>query len=355
MYLKKAYSISPQPTFDNRFENGEVAVHEARVYSAIEPNYLDFIPATLLRRMGKAVKMGIGAGIPLIQGNKDIKGIIVGTANGGLENCINFLNQIVDYKEGTLTPTNFVQSTTNAVAGQLALLSENTGYNMTHVNGALSFENALVDGMLHLETCMDTTDILIGAVEEISDYNYNIDFLAKRYKSEIVANTMLLETHTAGSVCGEGSSMFICSNSKKDAVAEILEVVTLTYPEKTDVLATLDAMLKKHNIGREDVDIAILGYSGDNRTDFWYDEFKREFSPKACFTTFKNLVGEYRTVSSFALYMAFQFLSGSCKNLLYNNINSNKGPKIILIYNHFDGVRHSISILRKVDGEIILI
>ncbi len=97
MFVKDLYAISPQSTFDLTFEAGEVLEIVADRYLAHEPNYLEFIPAGQLRRMGKAVRMGIGAGLPLIQRNEPLDGIIIGSANGGLEDCIKFLNQIVDY------------------------------------------------------------------------------------------------------------------------------------------------------------------------------------------------------------------------------------------------------------------
>lgn len=340
------FSISPQPTYDDRFENGEFEIHDTKVYNALEPDYLDFIPASLLRRMGKAVRMGIGAGLPLLKDNKKVQGIIVGSANGGLENCINFLNQIVDYEEGRLTPTNFVQSTPNAIAGQLALLNENTAYNLTHVNGSLSFENALVDGMMYLENCSESTDLLIGAVEEISDYNYNIDTLAGRYKSEVVSNDKLLGTKTKGSVCGEGSSMFICSNESNNAFGEVLEVEQLTYPEKEDVEARVDQMLSSHNLTRQDVDLTLMGYNGDINTDHWYDFVKNKVLPNSEILTFKNFIGEYRTASSFALYLTIQLLQGKCLDLLPDSA-SFKPIKTVLIYNHFDGVRHGLVLINK--------
>ena len=62
-----------------------------------------------------------------------------------MEDCIKFLNQIVEYKEGLLTPANFVQSTSNAAAAQIALVTKNHQYNITHVHRGLAFENALMD------------------------------------------------------------------------------------------------------------------------------------------------------------------------------------------------------------------
>ncbi|MES2732797.1 MAG: beta-ketoacyl synthase chain length factor [Bacteroidota bacterium] len=141
---------------------------------AIEPLY-ENIPPGLLRRMGKAVRMGVGAALPLTLQAPNLAGIVIGTSNGGMEDCIKFLNQIIDYEEGRLTPTNFVQSTTNAIASQIGLLSTNKGYNVTHVHRGVAFENAMLDiTMLIKEN--PSYSYLLGGLDEISSFNYNIDF-----------------------------------------------------------------------------------------------------------------------------------------------------------------------------------
>ena len=99
----------------------------------------------ILRRMGKAVRIGVGAALPLLDGSSNPDGILIGSANGGMEDCIKFLNQVMEYDEGRLTPTNFVQSTPNAIAAQIGLATLNKGYNITHVHRGLAFENALLD------------------------------------------------------------------------------------------------------------------------------------------------------------------------------------------------------------------
>lgn len=346
MYVKDIYAISPQATHNQQFEKGEWVEQCEKYYSAQEPNYLELIPANLLRRMGKAVRMGIGAGLPLIKRNEQTDGIIIGTANGGMEDCIHFLNQIVDYEEGVLTPTNFVQSTPNALAGQLALMSKNTGYNMTHVNGGLAFENTLLDALLFLEEKKDYSTLLIGSVEEISQYNYNIDHLAGRYKSEITSNSQLIASKTIGSVCGEGSTFFLVSNSPENALAEIVDTAQITTTNFESLEELTDTFLAKNNINGETIDLLILGRNGDTRTDGWYDLFSKKFveKPAICF---KNMCGEYRTSSAFACYLAVQILSKNylktehCIGEIPNSVNS------ILIYNHFDGERHSLTLLKK--------
>lgn len=347
MYIVDLYSISAQQTHDGAFERGVVTERNNPVFEAIEPNYSSFIPAALLRRMGKAVRMGVGAGLPLIGRNAKPHGIIIGTANGGMENCINFLNQIVEYEEGMLTPTNFVQSTPNAIAGQLALLTENTGYNVTHVNGSLAFENALVDAMLYLEQ-KQTHTLLVGAVEEISDYNYNIDLLSGRFKTTIdpAINPRTLETY--GSICGEGASMFVVSGNADHALARIVDVQTICHPEQSDLELLMEEVLGRNGLKASDIDLLALGKNGDIRTDHWYSSVQQRFFPTHPVIYFKDLVGEYRTVSGFAVYLCAQLLCGKLKTHTSLPELAEKQPERILIYNHFDGHRHGIILMERV-------
>lgn len=344
MYLIAAKAISPQATYDQAFEQGAVTFYTEDYLKAIEPNYLDFIPAGLLRRMGKAVRMGIGAGIPLLEQHPQISGIILATANGGLEDCIKFLNQIVEYEEGVLTPTNFVQSTPNAVAGQLAIMGQKMGYNSTHTNGALAFDNALMDAKLVLKESSERMELLLGAIEEISSYNYNIDDLNGLFKKEKVATSELIQSTTPGSICGEGATMFVVSNQPEGALAEVVGQAQITYPTKEELIETVYDLLKSHNLSLEDIDLLITGNSGDVTSDHWYTELKKSLFRSTPAITFKQYTGDYRTANAFGCYL-------SCKLFHHDiaDIQLAKRPKLTLIYNHFIGVRHSFILLGAVE------
>ena len=289
--------------------------------------------------------MGIGVSLPLLGRNPKPDGIIFGTANGGLEDCIKFLNQIVEYNEGTLTPTNFVQSTPNALAGQVALLSENQGYNMTHVNGSLAFESALLDASLYFDEYHgEEKNLLVGAVEEISDYNYNIDRLGERFKKELVSNEGLLSSGTKGSYCGEGSTQFYLSNNPENSLAEFKAFKQSSHLFENEIGEFLQSFLDEQNLTVEDIDCLLLGNNGDVTTDSWYEQVERLFGDKPK-VYFKKSVGEYRTVSAFASYLAVRILNGQANYLIENG--TTEKPHTILIYNHFDAVRHSLILIQK--------
>lgn len=348
MYITDLKTISPQATYSNELLSGKIQSYNQLIYPALEPNYLEFIPKGLLRRMGKAVRMGVGVGLPLVKKHSDIDGILIGTANGGLEDCIKFLNQIVEYDEGVLTPTNFVQSTPNAVAGQLALMGENRGYNTTYTNGGTSFESALLDALVLFEEG-DHEKLLIGGLEEISDYNYNIDSLAGKYKEEIVSNEELLSSHTEGTICGEGASLFIVEKNPKEYLAKIIDVAQITYPSEKDIERLADNFLKRNNLSSSNIDCVMLGYNGDIRQNESYDHIKNTLFPASEVLSFKNLVGDFRTASSFAVWLSAHILNGSTEILPHITLkeSNREERKNILIYNHFDKVRHSFILLSK--------
>lgn len=348
MFIKDLSCISPQYTDDETFFESEPKVHRGNRYTALEPGYGALIPAGLLRRMGKAVRMGVGAGLPLINKNPGLDGIILGTANGGLEDCLKFLNQIVDYKEGTLTPTNFVQSTPNAVAGNLALMSKNTGYNNTHVNKGLAFEGALLDALLLLEEKKAKT-LLLGSIEEISDYNYNIDMLAGSFKKEESNAETLLNSGTPGTVCGEGAVMFVVEAERSvDSVAEIVDVEQISHADQDRLKEKLSRFLERNQLNYSDIDTLILGFSGDSRDDHWYTWFQEDLFAACTVYTYKNLTGDYPTASAFATWMAAQLLSGKkLPSQTLHTKRSDKSAEKVLVYNHYKGIQHGFILLSK--------
>lgn len=343
MYITGLRTISPQPTYDESFFQGNYTAHSGNKYKAMEPDYSGLISPILLRRMGKSIRMAIGAAFPLIQNQTDIDAIILGSSEGGLEDCIRFLNQIVTYDEGTLTPTNFVQSTPNASAGSLALMSRNTCYNTTHVHKGQAFENSLTDALL-LFGEGKARSILAGNVEEISDYNFNIETLAGQFKSEETNSENLLESITAGTVCGEGSSMFILQAEAPEYYARIIDVEQISYPSEDEIQDLTRNFLKKNNLVPNDIDALILGYNGDGRTDFWYTNITERIFNQQAIYTYKNLVGEYPTSIAFATYMAAHLLSG--RNLTVRPVKPAGRPvRRILIYNHYKGIQHGLILM----------
>ncbi len=347
MYILDYSCISPQSTFDDSFLNGDVVNYEGIQYNAIEPSYKETIPRGLLRRMGKSVRFGVGAGIPLLKEHENIDAIIIGTATGGIDNCITFLNQIIQYEEGTLTPTHFVQSTPNSIAGHLALMTKNVNYNCTHNNDGLAFEGALVDAML-LFSENEANLILVGSVDEDAGPNFNVEKIAGYFKEEVGVNSLnLFDLKTKGSVKGEGAAMFVLSNKIENSIAEIVDVHQFSFPKINNIEERALDFLKKNNIDKSQIDGLMLGLNGDNRFDSIYHDFADAFKESAIFT-FKNMVGDYPTATGFATWLSCQIIQGKPipSQAIYKSTDTK--VKTILIYNNYYGRQHAFHIIRAV-------
>lgn len=348
MYIIDMSCISAQDTYNNAiFEEG-VKVYEAPQYWAIEPKYKKMIPLNLLRRMSKSVRMGVGTGIPLIdQFKESLDGIIIGSANGSIKKSISFLNQIVEYNEGTLTPTDFIQSTSNSIAGTLALMGKVTGYNNTHVNNGIAFESAILDALLLFEENA-AERLLLGGVEEISQANYNVDSLRGMFKEVVVDSTQLLDSKTPGSVSGEGAALFVVDAQPSEAaIAQIIDVDQIVHPTPAELLEKAKLFLERNNLTTDDIDALFLGYNGDSRMDHYYQKLQEALFPTQAVYVYKHLVGDYYTVSSFAVWLAANLFSGKKMPLEVIQKAPAKPIQRVLIYNHYQGTQHGFILMGR--------
>ncbi|KAG1647288.1 3-oxoacyl-[acyl-carrier-protein] synthase 2 [Nymphon striatum] len=155
-------------------------------------------------------------------GLTNVDAIIVGTGLGCISDSEKFVGDIIDNKEQFLTPTRFIQSSHNTVAGQIALNIGCKGYNFTYVHDAVSFESTLLDASMQLEND-EAKNILVGGVDEISKHHVDSHTLIGHIKSEPVDSTKLLASNTKGSVMGEGSHFFVLSNQQQESSYAQLE------------------------------------------------------------------------------------------------------------------------------------
>jgi len=228
MYLGAASCISFQDTFGNenlpkdwdRLWNSLVEINAET--QLIQPDYKEFVSPAALRRMSTVLKMGAAAGKSCLQqaGLENCDAITVGTGLGCVRDTLKFLKAVYEDGEGGLSPTAFIQSTHNSIAGQLALMLGNHGYNMTHVQGALSLGYALSDAELLIGEG-DAKTVLVGAVDEKTDEL--VELLSKLsekadYKLPVV---------------GEGGAFFLASKEKLSS--SVAKMVSLSMTNATFV------------------------------------------------------------------------------------------------------------------------
>jgi len=342
-YIHQHTCISPQLTF-NDIDLDKLHEPADKKLQAIEPSY-EHIPAGMLRRMGKAVRMGVGAALPLLQGNPLPDGIILGTANGGKEDCVKFLNQIIEYNEGMLTPLNFVQGTPNAVASQIGILTKNLGYNITHMHLGLAFENVLTDADMQI-TDKPSHQYLLGAVDDISTYNYYFEDKAGWYKKDAISSHDFYETGTAGSVAGEAAVMFIANGSKKDAITKVIAVDTLHNRDVSVMKEKLNYFISSNLPAGEKIDILLSGENGDNRLQEYFNAAENIAGDNVVVARYKHLSGEFPTATAVGLWLGCMILGK--QYIPVHMIKKQKqvsSYKNILLYNNYKGNQHSFILI----------
>lgn len=339
-YIHQTSCISPQNTLSNADRN-ELAEPVDKKLFAIEPAY-EGIPPGILRRMGKAVRMGVGAALPLLHNNTLPDGIIMGTTNCGKDDCIKFLYQIIEYDEGVLTPLNFVQSTPNAVAGQIGLLTKNHGYNITHLHYGLAFEFAMIDADMMLNE-NPLNSYLLGAVDDISTHNYYFEEKAGWYKKEETSNKILYETNSPGSIAGEAATLFIVNGKKPGSIANVRGVDTLHHEDESIMKEKLQDFIGKYLPAGEKIDLLLTGENGDNRLLKYYSSCESVMKDDVTIARFKHMSGEYPTATAMGLWLCCdilqnQFIPG---HMIKSTTAAKTGYKNILIYNNYKGFQHS--------------
>lgn len=344
-YIHQSSCISPQETF---LMNDIETLHASteNILHVIEPPYTGFPPGAL-RRMGKASRMGMGTAMQVLQNNVKPDGFIVGTANGGMEESIRFLKQIIEYDEDTLAPGSFVQSTANAIASQLGMSTQNHGYNITHVHKGLSFENSVIDVAMLLKE-NPTHTYLLGGVDEIASYNYNIEYAAGWYKKEIISSEDLYNVNSLGSIAGEGAAMFLVNNTAENATAKLCALATTHTDDNTKVVDRLRSFIEKELPSDETIDLFLTGDDGDNRHAALFSSCEALVNVDATIARFKHMCGEYPTASAFALWLACVLHADTP---LPKHMISREGVereiKNVLIYNCHQGVQHSFMLVTR--------
>src|SRR5476651_627724 len=200
-YIRSASSISAQNTFGDVGFLQELAEYIGNRLQAIEPDYKSFIDPKQIRRMSHIIKMGVAAAQDCLnKANVEMPGaIITGTAFGCMEDTVFFLTRIIEMQEEMLPPTAFIQSTHNTVAAQIALMLKCHNYNNTFVHKGVSFENALIDGLMLLNE-NEADNVLVGGTEEMIDTGFTILTRLGLYKRKPISNLLLYNDKAKGTV-----------------------------------------------------------------------------------------------------------------------------------------------------------
>jgi len=352
VYINSVGSVSAQKTFDNSHFLEDVVSYTDTVLEIIAPDYKEYIPPAAARRMAKGIKMStVSAKTAMTEAQieeNEVDAIIVGTGLGCIGDSEKFVSDIINNDEQFLTPTRFIQSSHNTVAGQIALGMGCKGHNFTYVHSAISFESALLDAKMQLEND-EANHILVGGVDELVDHHVDTHRLIGHIKQEAVETMSVLSSGTKGAIFSEGAHFFVLSNEKRPSCyAELLAVKTYNTLSQEEVSEKVKLFLAENKFTPDTVDVVILGNNGDLEFDGHYDKLTSGIFKNTPQTYFKHLSGEFDTASGFGFWLANKILKRQSvpKAVRLNSVEATS-PKTILIYNQYRGENHSLTLLRK--------
>lgn len=348
IYIYGSGTISIQPTFQEDFFFDEISTYTENGIQAIDPDYKEFIPALQLRRMGKSMRMAVYTSQKAIQqaGKPEIHAIITGTGEGCLRDSEKFVEALWENEGGMLNPTPFIQSTHNMAAATIALSLSCKGYNMTYTNNSSSFESALIDGILYLSESPQE-NIIIGGLDEVSEQTMKFWEKVNYTKTENVQIPANLNDKNPGEIIAEGSGFYVASGEKREnCLGKITNAKTVYEVENPQEF--ISKFLNENELKPEDLDGIILGNNADSRYDGIYASISEQLFSEIPQITFKNVLGEFDTVTSLTVDIALKiFKHQEIPQILQFNKKIKPSYNRILIYNQRRGKNHSLIILEK--------
>jgi 3-oxoacyl-[acyl-carrier-protein] synthase II len=304
VYIKAASLISAQNTFREKILVETIAKPKNSCLKIIEPNYKEHILPVLLRRMNRLTKFSLTAAFDCMGqvGGIQPDAIITSSGLGCMDDTGIFLTQMHENEEKLLNPTAFIRSTHNTVGGQIALLKELRVPNFTHSQKEASFEKALFDGMLILDSG-EAKNVLVGAFDEITDLSFDLLKQMGCLCETDVDKSTLLASKNSGVVVGEGAGFFMLSNQKDSSNCTKLIDLQVYRSISQDLNSLAIKFLSKFNMATTEIDLLVLGLNGTKNTRDLLGLATTGFKTSTV-AGFKHLSGCFDTDSVFALWLA---------------------------------------------------
>jgi 3-oxoacyl-[acyl-carrier-protein] synthase II len=347
IYIRSAASVSAQNTLGNNGFLTDPVTYTGTRLPAIQPDYKKYIDLKLIRRMSHVIKMGVAAAQECLS-NVQVEmpgAIVTGTAFGCLEDTYTFLGRIIEMEEEMLPPTAFIQSTHNTVGAQVALMLKCHAYNNTFVHKGVSFENALLDGMLLLKE-QDADNVLVGGIDEMTDASFTVLTRLGLYRRQPITNLELYNSPSAGTIGGEGASFVLLTDKTSSENMAELQALKTVFKPAAPISEIIAVFLANEGLSAADIDVVLTGKNGDTRNDAVYD-FLPDMFTNTGIANYKHLCGEYPTSSAFGLWMAANMVKeGSVPPITIQKASEDdRTPKKVLFYNHYQNVYHSLMLL----------
>ena len=329
IYILAAEQISVQQPLSEEWTNAPILYDNQKYVRAIDPDYKQFFAPNTARRLGKILKRAMLTSRRVMEttGISLPDAIITGTGFGCVENTEIFLEALVKQGEEFLKPTHFMQSTHNTISSLIAVENKCHGYNSTYTQKGTSFDCALLDAFMQLQSGQIKT-ALVGAHDEITP---NFHVLLERIG------------HADNSFCAEASvSMMLADDASNDYLCVVAGIENAYNPNDNDILDIINRLLQEADCTMEDIDAVMINSSPES-----YEKCAR-LMPEKKLIGYNHIFGNSFSVSGLGIYAAATCLKQQKipKHLFINdNQNETKDIKHILVYNQYENKNHTFVLL----------
>jgi 3-oxoacyl-(acyl-carrier-protein) synthase len=288
------------------------------------------IPSAVSRKLGRAQKMVLLAAhealqeFPLSSSGQDQAAVCLGTGFGELGETLLFLENLVRFEEREPKPTRFANSVHNSLASQVAINFGLKGENHTLTQGPISFELALWQAAVLLQTGR-ARHVLVCGVDELTPFLGFVGVECGFWSKDETPD--LQEIERAGNnhrPCpGEGAAAFVLGLRGAAPAKGLLpclhtikvQPLELRENQIIDPMAELkfvkDALADK-GVSLGDLDLIILGANCSGQLETLYrpiiEIVFQDIRKEIGVISYKTLWGEFSTAPALGLGLAVDIL-----------------------------------------------
>lgn len=347
VFINGMGNISPQQTWNDESALLHTFDYRGTTLQAILPPLSQWIPEDEAITLTRLESMCVVAAQMAMQeaGITAPDGIITGTGYGCQEVLAGILHQQTIRSAEIDLP--FTRSQYDTPGFEIARLLKCNAYNQTFSQSAFSFEHALLDATMLLDEGV-FKNILVGGADEIIEESHLIQSRAGILRKKIASTRNLFNLPKRGTVAGEGAAYFVLSANKTETTLAEMKGLSLQYKPEPQVLRdALEVFIREQGMTPQDIDLVLLGKSGDKQGDQFLNDLCKSIFPKSSIGLFKHLCGEYPVASAFALWLGARILKERHIPEAVTFKYFSRPVNNVLIFNSYLNTYHSFMLLKS--------
>lgn len=331
IYIQSIKQISIQEPLSSKWFEEPVLYDKNQFIDAIDPDFKPYFSPIAARRIDHLLKRAVVTAKEAVQNEDRLQGIIMGSGLGSIEMTEKFLLSMIENSEEFLQPTAFTNSTHNTICALVALTLKCHGYNTTYSHTGMSFDSALLDGVIQIKGG-HLNNVLVCANDYTTPRCYTFmqktGYLKDVVNGQVSLSMLLSDTLDNESICQIVDGEMLRSNNKSDILGAYQALLTRNGIAEEKIKATVVSASRKDDADITDINAMCLG----NKPMLWY----------------KHIFGENTCASAMGIYVAATCLQKRTipSFLYYTGQECTEFPEYILVYNRFNNTDHSIFLLK---------